>query len=145
VRAYGSAARECLRAAEQRTVLPQRRLTLEVRTWPCRPTGQQTSAEDVRPGVLQTGCHTQALFGGYRLCGVEMQVPLGDIGIAYGQVSRVAAEQLGEDYSGDGKTLRLMIRVQAAHAAGLEKVLADMSSGRIRAVNTESQLTTPDV
>jgi hypothetical protein len=76
---------------------------------------------------------------------VEMQVPLGDIGIAYGQVSKVAAEQLGEEYSGDGKTLRLMIRVQAAHVAGLEKVLADMSSGRIRALDTGSHQPTPDM
>lgn len=74
-----------------------------------------------------------------------LQVPLGDIGIAYGQVSRVAAEQLGEEYSGDGKTLRLMIRVQANHAAELEKVLADMSSGRIQALSTDRQQTTPDV
>lgn len=30
VRAYGGAARECLRAAEHRTILPQRRLRLQV-------------------------------------------------------------------------------------------------------------------
>ena len=72
-------------------------------------------------------------------------MPLGDIGIAYGQVSRVAAEQLGEEYSGDGRTLRLVVRVQADQEAEFMQTLADMSSGRIRALDTECQQTTSDV
>ena len=60
-----------------------------------------------------------------------LQVPLGDIGIAYGQVSRVAAEQLSEQYSEDGRTVRLAIRVQAADADSLAAALKDMSSGKI--------------
>lgn len=69
---------------------------------------------------------------------VPLQVPLGDIGIAYGQVSRFAAEQLGEEYSEDGQTLRLTIRVQVAHVE-FATTVADMSSGRIRALDAEGQ------
>lgn len=96
VRAYGGAARECLRAAECCTVLPQRRLRL--------------------------------------------QVPVQDIGIAYGQLDRVSAERLEEQYSDDGQMVALDVRVAVAQAANLQEALADASSGRIVLETTKSGL-----
>lgn len=59
-------------------------------------------------------------------------MPLADIGIAYGQLDRVAAERLEEQYSEDGQTVTLAVRVQAAQAEQLRAALADASSGRIK-------------
>lgn len=67
-------------------------------------------------------------------------MPLADIGIAYGQLDRIAAERLGEDYNEDGQTVTLAVRVQSAQAAQLRAALADASSGRIEVVDKLRQL-----
>lgn len=62
---------------------------------------------------------------------VFVQVPIQDIGIAYGQLDRVSAERLEEHFSDDGQMVALVVTVPAAQAENLQEALADASSGRI--------------
>jgi hypothetical protein len=87
-RAYGNAARECLRAAPKMI----RRLKVDL--------------------ILEN-------------------MPLKSLAALYGQMDRLQAERVGEEYLPDGMTLNVMLRVESENEQHLAQVVSDLTAGAV--------------
>ena len=141
VRAYGGAARDCLRAAPKRQMTPQVQLQLQVGTADVAKVAACSLALACTSGAGHAcswaagAAHMNAPPHPPHLPLINpcnLQVPFELLGPVYPLLEQHGAQKQEESYD-DAAGVRLVVRLEAGQAQALSAALADATSGRVQA------------